>query len=132
MTLQLPKESGKQQRVRRDKAKKLKKVVSTRRDSASDLSTSVARGGYSDVIEQNLKQLKNYTKLFLEQQTEGVDKFVEIESIKHASETDKKEYFKMVTEHTTIMQCYHLLESKIREQEFVKRLDLLNDTIQLL
>ncbi len=80
-----------------------------------------------DAIEHNLKQLNNYTKLFLKQQTEGMDKFVEIEPKKHASESDKKEYFKMVTECAMIMQCNCLLETKIREQELLKHLDSLNN-----
>ncbi len=56
-----------------------------------------------------------------------MDKFVEIEAMKHASESDKKEYFKMVTERAMILQCNCLLETKIREQELLKRLDSLNN-----
>ncbi len=64
----------------------------------------------------------------MKQQAEVMDKFVEIEAMKHASESDKKEYIKMVTEHAMIMQRNCLLESKMREQELLKHLDSLNNT----
>mmetsp|Transcript_18314 Transcript_18314/g.35626 ORF Transcript_18314/g.35626 Transcript_18314/m.35626 type:complete len:216 (+) Transcript_18314:601-1248(+) len=121
------KESGKRQKIGREKAKKFKKAESARRESASNLTTSGNGGGHLDVIDQNLKQLNNYTELFLKQQTEGIHKFMEIEAMKHASETDMKEYFKMVTERAMIMHRNRLLESKIKEQEFLKRLDSLNN-----
>ncbi len=79
------------------------------------------------VIEQNLPQLNNYTKLFLKQQAEGIDKFVEIEAMKHASENNKREYFKMMVEGAIIMQCNHCLESKLMEQKLMKRLDSLKN-----
>ncbi len=90
------------------------------------LITSVTGGGHLEVIEQNLQQLNNYTEMFLKQQTEGMDVFVEIKAMKHASNNKKKKYFKMMLECTMVMQHNCLLESKIKEQEVMKCLDALN------
>ena len=43
-----------------------------------------------EVFEESLKKLNKNTELFLKNQNEGIDKFVEMEVIKHASEDIKK------------------------------------------
>ncbi len=56
----------------------------------------------------------------------GMDEFVEIEAMIHASDNNKKENFKMVSECALVMQHNCLLESKIKEWELMKHLDAQN------
>ena len=71
-----------------------------------------------DVFEQSLKKLNANTELFLKHQTEGIDKFVEMEAMKQASENERKEYFCVISERALIMQRNRLLELQIHQNSW--------------
>ncbi len=96
-------------------------------ESVAALTTSVTAGGHLELFEQNLRRLNNYSELFLKQLIEGMDKFVEMEAMKHAPENDRKEYFRMVAEHALVMQRNRLLESQIKQRELMKRMAAISD-----
>ncbi len=56
------------------------------------------------MLEKGVEQLNKQTEMFLKQQNEGMNKFFELEAMKYASESDRNEYFRTVSEHTILTE----------------------------
>ena len=81
-----------------------------------------------EVFQESLNKLNKNTELFLKHQTDLINKFVEMEAMKQASEDVRKENFWMVSKHALVTQQTRLLQSKIHHFELMKHLNTINKT----
>ncbi len=75
------------------------------------------------MLKKGAEQLNKQSEMILKQQNEGMNNFFELEAMKYASESDMKEYFWTVLEHTILMEKKQLLASQIKHQELFKKLN---------
>ncbi len=75
------------------------------------------------LLEKGVEQLNKHTEMFLKQQNQGMNKFFELDAMKCASESDKKEYFEAISKCTILSEKNRLLASQIEHQKLLKKLN---------
>ncbi len=114
-----PNDCNQRPRIGRDKAKKMKREESWKKE---DEQSTILRQ-QTLVLEKGVEQLNKHTEMFLRQQNKGMNKFFELEAMKYASESDKKEYFEAISKRTILTEKNWLLASQIEHQQLLKKLN---------
>ncbi len=85
--------------------------------------SSTALHQQTRLLEKGVEQLNKHTEMLLKQHNEGVNIFFELEAMKYALESDRKDYFQAVLKCTILMEKIWLLESQIEHEQLLKKLD---------
>ncbi len=100
-----------------------KQKIKREENSKNDENHSAILHQQTLLLEKGVEQLNNHTEMFLKQQNEGVNKFFELEAMKYASKSDRKEYFQAVSKRTILIERNCLLETEIKHEQLLKKMN---------
>ncbi len=95
-----PNENNRRPQIGQDKPKKIKEEDNLKKEEEQFLLLH----HQTLVLEKGVEQLNKHTEMFLKQQNAGMNKFLELEAMKYASESDKKEHFKELSKRTILTE----------------------------